>query len=106
MNETRASLIIFGVWVGYDVLSLIIGFFWFFQVVSFEKEGIRISIIKKTLRFIEWDSIDTIKESNWLKNPVYEIKVRNPKILYLYKRKKIKEAIISLGSESIKKQLN
>lgn len=85
------------------VLFFLIGFYWIFQVVSIDESGIKIFFISKVIKQFEWKEIDTIEESNIMRNPALIIKTFNGNKIYLDKRKKIIKLIEIYSQKKIVK---
>ena len=87
------------------VLFFSAGFYWIFQKVEINKTGIKITICKKIIREINWNSVEEILCTNVKQNPAYALKIEGEKNLNLDRRKKIKEAIRYYGDETIKEYI-
>ena len=85
------------------ILFFMIGFFWFFQIVEIDTEGISTKILGKTLRKVNWDNIKGIKHTSVMRNPAYVVSIENQKDLNLDSRKKIRFAIEYFGNENMQK---
>lgn len=76
------------------ILFFLLGFYWIFQKVVIDNEGIKIVLLGKTLKHVNWNQIESIEKSNWMRNPVLKVKTfSNPYCIYLDYRKKIITAI-------------
>lgn len=71
------------------VLFFLIGFYWIFQKVLIDESGIKILFINKIIKQFEWKEIDTIEETNFMRNPAIKIKNFNGLEIHLDKRKSI-----------------
>lgn len=87
------------------VLFFIIGFYWVFQIVEIDENGIKTKILNKTIRNISWDSITEIKYASVMRNPAYVLKIKNERNLNLDSRKQIKRAIAYYGNDNIKNEI-
>ena len=87
------------------VLFFITGFYWIFQTVEIDAEGIRTKIFRKSIRSINWDDITEIKYTCVMRNPAYVLLIKNEKNLNLDSRKSIKNAINYYAPQSIKDKL-
>ena len=77
----------------YIILFFIGTFYWIFQKVIIDQNGIKIVFFKKIIKQCTWAEIESIEESNFLNNPTYYIQIKNGKAFYLDKRKSIKKTI-------------
>lgn len=76
------------------ILFFLLGFYWIFQKVVIDNEGIKIVLLGKTLKYVEWNKIESIEKSNWMRNPVLKIKtLDDPYYIHLDYRKKIIAAV-------------
>lgn len=97
-------------WMLYVVIVLvllffIIGFYWIFQIVEINSSGIVVKLFNRVIRSIRWEDVEDIRYANHFRNPVYNIIIKENKILYLDYRKKIKNAIICWGNDDIKEMM-
>lgn len=81
-------------------LFFAIGFYWIFQTVLIDKQGIKVKILGKVIRDIPWDNVTDIQAKQVMKNPAYVLTVRGAKKLNLDQRKSIKTAIEIFGDEN------
>lgn len=81
------------------LLFFVIGFYWIFQTIERDRNGIYVKILWKTVRTISWSDVVCIEAKAVMKNPAYVVIVRGQKRLNLDRRKKILDAI-SLHSNS------
>ena len=70
-------------------LFFLIGFYWIFQRVSIDENGIRIWFMNKIVKQLKWEEIDIIEEANIMRNPAIRIKSLNGTEIHLDKRQKI-----------------
>ena len=86
-------------------LFFLIGFYWIFQKVIIDENGIKIIFINKVIRKHKWEEIVMIEETNIMRNPALRIKLVNDSEIHLDKRKSIIKAIekYSQGNISIVK---
>lgn len=83
-------VIIFSLFISFFIL----GFYWVFQKVIISESGIKIVLLGKTLKYVEWNKIESIEKSNWMRNPVLKIKtLDDPYYIHLDYRKKIIAAV-------------
>ena len=75
------------------ILYFLIGFYWIFQKVIIDDNGIRIILINKIIKECKWYEIDIIEEANIMKNPAIRIKLTDGAEIHLDKRKSIIKAI-------------
>jgi hypothetical protein len=97
-------------WMLYVVIVLvllffIVGFYWIFQIVEINSSGIVVKLFNRVIRSIRWEDVEDIRYANHFRNPVYNIIIKENKILYLDYRKKIKNAIICWGNDDIKEMM-
>jgi len=71
------------------LLYFLIGFYWIFQKVEINNNGIIIRLFKKELRKIKWDEVNSINSGFVMRNPVLIIKIKDKKNLNLDYRKVI-----------------
>lgn len=74
-------------------LFFLIGFYWIFQMVSIDENGIKILFKSRIVKQLKWEEIDTIEETNIMRNPALRIKAFNGTEIHLDKRKQIVKAI-------------
>lgn len=75
------------------ILFFIIGFYWIFQKVIINENGIKIVFINKVIRKCKWEEIESIEEALVMKNPALIIKLIDGSKIRLDKRKSIIKAI-------------
>ncbi len=75
------------------ILFFLIGFCWIFQTVLIDETGIKIVLIRKTLKEVKWEEVDTMKKANIMRNPAIRIKTFYGTEIYLDQRKSIIKAI-------------
>ena len=75
------------------ILFFLIGFYWIFQKVIIDDNGIRIILINKIIKECKWYEIDIIEEANIMKNPAIRIKNIDGTEIHLDKRKSIIQAL-------------
>jgi len=85
------------------VLFFLIGFYWIFQKVLIDESGIKILFINKIIKQFEWKEIDTIEETNFMRNPAIKIKNFNGLEIHLDKRKSIIKVIEKYSKKRIVK---
>ena len=71
----------------------IFGFYFIFQKVIINEDGIKIVLIHKLMREHKWEEIETIEEANYMKNPALIINLVNGSEIHLDNRKIIVNAI-------------
>lgn len=79
--------------VGIVLLFFLIGFYWIFQTIEIDQQGIYVRILQKTIRTIYWTDVVNIEAKTVMKNPAYVVTVRGQTHLNLDRRKKIRNAI-------------
>ena len=84
------------------VLFFLIGFYWIFQKVLIDESGIKILFINKIIKQFEWKEIDTIEETNFMRNPAIKIKNFNGLEIHLDKRKSIIKVIEKYSKKIVK----
>ena len=84
------------------LLFFVIGFYWIFQTIEIDHEGIRVKIFQKTVRTVIWTDVVSIEERTVMKNPAYVVNIRNQRHLNLDRRKKIFDAINLYSDNQIK----
>ena len=83
------------------ILYFLIGFYWIFQKVIIDDNGIRIILINKTIKECKWYEIDIIEEANIMKNPAIRIKNIDGTEIHLDKRKSIIQALEKYSKKQI-----
>ncbi len=83
------------------ILYFLIGFYWIFQKVIIDDNGIRIILINKIIKECKWYEIDIIEEANIMKNPAIRIKNIDETEIYLDKRKSIIQALEKYSKKKI-----
>ena len=83
------------------ILYFLIGFYWIFQKVIIDDNGIRIILINKIIKECKWFEIDIIEEANIMKNPAIRIKAFDGNEIHLDKRKPIIKAIEKYSKKKI-----
>lgn len=83
------------------ILYFLIGFYWIFQKVIIDDNGIRIILINKIIKECKWYEIDIIEEANIMKNPAIRIKNIDGTEIYLDKRKSIIQALEKYSKKKI-----
>lgn len=83
------------------ILYFLIGFYWIFQKVIIDDNGIRIILINKIIKECKWYEIDIIEESNIMKNPAIRIKNIDGTEIHLDKRKSIIQALEKYSKKKI-----
>lgn len=83
------------------ILYFLIGFYWIFQKVIIDDNGIRIILINKKNKERKWYEIDVIEEANIMKNPAIRIKNIDGTEIHLDKRKSIIQALEKYSKKKI-----
>lgn len=83
------------------VLFFLIGFYWIFQIVSIDESGIKILFNSRIIKQLKWEEIDTIEETNIMRNPVLRIKAFDGSEIHLDNRKQIVKAIETYSQNKI-----
>ena len=83
------------------ILYFLIGFYWIFQKVIIDDNGIRIILINKIIKECKWYEIDIIEEANIMKNPAIRIKNIDGTEIHLDKRKSIIQALEKYSEKKI-----
>ena len=83
------------------ILYFLIGFYWIFQKVIIDDNGIRIILINKIIKECKWCQIDIIEEANIMKNPAIRIKNIDGTEIHLDKRKSIIQALEKYSKKKI-----
>lgn len=83
------------------ILYFLIGFYWIFQKVIIDDNGIRIILINKIIKECKWYEIDIIEEANIMKNPAIRIKNVDGTEIHLDKRKSIIKALEKYSKKKI-----
>ena len=82
-------------------LYFIIGFYWIFQKVIIDEDGITITLINKIIKKYKWEEILSVEKSNFYINPLLRIKLVNGSKLRLDKRKSIINAIKKYSQKNL-----
>ena len=83
------------------ILYFLIGFYWIFQKVIIDDNGIRIILINKIIKECKWYEIDIIEEANIMKNPAIRIKNVDGTEIHLDKRKSIIQVLEKYSKKKI-----
>lgn len=83
------------------ILYFLIGFYWIFQKVIIDDNGIRIILINKIIKECKWYEIDIIEEANIMKNPAIRIKNIDGTEIHLDKRKSIIQVLEKYSKKKI-----
>ena len=83
------------------ILYFLIGFYWIFQKVIIDDNGIRIILINKIIKECKWYEIDIMEEANIMKNPAIRIKNIDRTEIHLNKRKSIIQALEKYSKKKI-----
>lgn len=87
--EKISKLIPFFLIIFLIIMYFLIGFYWIFQFVIFNENGITIKFLKKTIRFIRWNEIKSIEYGSVMRHPALIIKLFDGKNLNLDYRQSI-----------------
>ncbi len=79
--------------IGITLLYFLIGFYWIFQVVRIDEKGVRVLLFGRTVRFVPWEKIYSVRRDSVMKNPAVVIKILEEKDLNLDDRRDIRKAI-------------
>ncbi|MDD7264383.1 MAG: hypothetical protein PUH67_05235 [bacterium] len=101
LGHFEVALLTFISYISIVALYLLLGFSYVFQFVSFDEKGIHVYLFKKEIKSYEWKNVTEIKKSNIYCGPVYAILFNNDSVLYLDRRKKIKEEICKYYSKML-----
>ena len=85
------------------ILYFLLGFYWIFQKVIIDDNGIRIILINKIIKECKWYEIDIIEEANIMRNPAIRIKNVDGTETHLDKRKSIIQALEKYSKKKITK---
>ncbi len=90
-NNTGWILLI----ISFVLISLffLIGFYWIFQKVNFDENGIKITFINKIIKECKWTDVLDIEIANIMRNPALRIKLTNGSEIHLDKRQCIIKVI-------------
>lgn len=80
------------------------GFYWIFQQVIFDEQGITIVLINKIIKSCKWTEVDSIELTNFNKNPAIKIMLLDGSKFYLDQRKSIIKAIEAYSQKKIGKE--
>ena len=75
------------------ILFFLIGFYWIFQKVFIDENGIKILFLNKIIKQYDWKEINIIEAANIMRNPAIRIKTINGSEIHLDRRKKIIKVI-------------
>lgn len=75
------------------VIYFLVGFYWIFQKVIFNENGIKIVLINKIISEHKWNEIKTIKKINIMRNPALKIILNDGSEIHLDERKSIIKVI-------------
>lgn len=102
VKEDAMSIIILS-YIIPSILSLSLGFYWIFQRVIIDETGVTVKIINKIIKHALWNEVESIEEDSFMRNPAYNIKIKDGSEIHLDKRKQIKNAIEFYSGKQIKK---
>lgn len=71
------------------ILFFLVGFYWIFQRVIFDDNGLKIILLNKTIKECNWCEVLNIKVTNIKRNPALRIKLVSGSEIHLDKRKSI-----------------
>ncbi|MCM1260334.1 MAG: hypothetical protein NC182_05305 [Prevotella sp.] len=71
------------------ILFFLIGFYWIFQKVIFDDNGIKIVFLNKIIKECKWTEVLDIEITNIMKNPALKINLTTGSEIHLDKRKSI-----------------
>lgn len=83
------------------ILYFSIGFYWIFQQVELNKDGIEITLCGKSIKNVKWADVEGIKRTSVMKNPAYTVMIKGDKNINLDARKGIKSALLIFGNKEI-----
>ena len=83
------------------ILYFLIGFYWIFQIVIIDDNGIRIILINKIIKECKWYEIDVIEEDYFMKCPAIRIINIDGTEIHLDKRKSIIQALEKYSKKKI-----
>lgn len=87
--EYGSGWILLVIAVSLIILFFLFGFYWIFQRVIINEEGVKIFFLKKVIKKYTWDEVESIEEANIMRNPALNIKMMNGSEVHLDKRKAI-----------------
>ena len=76
-------------------LFFILGFYWIFQKVTIDENGIRIMFFNKILSKCSFDEIENYKIESFMKMPTITIRTKSGKHIHLDRRNKILKCLES-----------
>ncbi len=88
--------------VGLTASFFIFGFYFIFQKVIIDEQGIKIILIHKLMREHKWEEIEDIEKANIMKNPALRIRLVSGSEIHLDNRKSIIKAIESYSQKTVK----
>lgn len=71
------------------ILFFLIGFYWIFQKVIFDDNGIKIVLLNKIIKECKWTEVLDIEITNIMRNPALKINLTTGSEIHLDKRKSI-----------------
>lgn len=71
------------------ILFFLIGFYWIFQKVIFDDNGIKIVFLNKIIKECKWTEVLDIEITNIMRNPALKINLTTGSEIHLDKRKSI-----------------
>ena len=90
--------------LGLTALYFLFGFYWIFQQVIIDEQGISIVLINKVIKSCKWTEVDSIELTNVNRNPAIEIMLLDGSQFYLDQRKSIIKAIEAYSQKKIGKE--
>ena len=83
------DVIIISAMIGLPLITIIFGFYWIFQFVSFDDLGIKIYLLNHLIKDVKWTDVKYIMYSNHMYNPTISLFLKNGSRINFDRRKKI-----------------
>ena len=97
-----AFIIFISAMIGLPLITIIFGFYWIFQFVSFDDLGIKIYLLNHLIKDIKWTDVKYIMYSNHMNNPTISLFLKNGSRINFDRRKKI----VAVINKNMKKNKN
>lgn len=98
----KLYIALIGIMIGLPLITIIFGFYWIFQFVSFDDLGIKIYLLNHLIKDVKWTDVKYIMYSNHMNNPTISLFLKNGSRINFDRRKKI----VAVIHKNMKKNKN
>lgn len=60
-------------------MSFCIGFYWLFQTITIDGNGITVQLFRRTIKYCSWVEVQSTKKTNIMRNDCYTFYLKNEK---------------------------